>query len=267
MEDQVYRTPGFRRTLMAGLALLALVPASTLVACSRDRIPLTCDATQIKPASYGLVTHGATLASARQYDFWEQYGVDSPGREIASPDEALAFAAQRAAEVDVTNQMAHAISARELLILGQSAMAEAAWHRVIDNYGSVAWLGAIQGHDGELLVEFNRQDMRLYPREAMRHATAGDETVWAAALGGCLDPHVAPAAIVSWLNVGEIRNDKKGALSFRLIEPVAMSTGGRTRRLDHVDLTLRGVAAPDSVRRTLTKFVDPERRISLPSSN
>jgi hypothetical protein len=276
----VQRTPRTRRALVTGAVLFAALYGAPLLACNRDKLALTCDAARIKPASYALVTRGAALASAEQYDFWEQFAVDSPGRPIATTNEALAFAAQRAVELDVTNQMAHAIRARELLILGQVEMAEAAWHRVIESQGAVAWPATLGGKD-ELLVEFNGQDMRLYSRGQLqkRLSASSDDAVWAAA-GGCIDSRIQAAAIVAWLNVSEIKNEKKGGLSFRLREPIAVTIGGRSRKLDRLELRLTGLAgddrgraavartcAPDTVRRMLTKLVDPERRIALPVAN
>jgi hypothetical protein len=268
-----------------GIVLLAFafglgLHAAPLLACNRDRVALTCDAARIQPASYGLVTRGAALANAERYDFWEQFDVDSPGRPISSPDEALAFAAQRAVELDITNQMAHATSARELLILGRPEMAEAAWHRVIENQGSVVWPATLGGRD-EILVEFDQQDLRIYSRAQLQQSlgASSEDAVWAA-LGGCIDARVPVAAIVPWLNVRAIQNEK-GALSFRLREPVALALGGRTKKLDGLSVQLRGLSrdergpaaaagqscSPDTVRRMLTKLVDPGKRIALPVSN
>jgi hypothetical protein len=277
----VYWTSMTRRTLLTALAVLGGFTGSPLLACNRDRIALTCDATLIKPASYGLTTRGVALASAAQYDFWEQFDVDSPGRPMTSPDEAMAFAAQRAAEVDITNQMAHAIGARELLLLGQTEMAEAAWHRVLENQGSVVWIGTLSAGGGpdEFLVEFDRQDMRIYSRAQVQErssSSSSDEALWAA-LGGCVDSNIKAAAIVLWLNVREIKEEKKGVLSFRLNEPISITIAGKGKQLDRVDVGLRGLsgdrsrgvapARPDAVRRMLAKLVDPERRIALPISN
>src|SRR6478736_904781 len=83
-----------RATALLAFAFGLGLYAAPALACNRDRVALTCDAARIQPASYGLVTRGAALASAERYDFWEQFDVDSPGRPITSSDEALAFAAQ-----------------------------------------------------------------------------------------------------------------------------------------------------------------------------
>lgn len=269
-----------RHILPLAVAFGLGLDAAPLLACNRDRVALTCDAARIQPASYGLVTRGAALASSERYDFWEQFDVDSPGRPITSTDEALAFAAQRAVELDVTNQIAHATSARELLILGRPEMAEAAWHRVIENQGAVVWPATLAGRD-DILVEFDRQDLRIYSRAQVQQTlgASSEDAVWAA-LGGCIDTRVSAAAIVSWLNVRAIQNEKN-ALSFRLREPITIALGGRTKKMDSLSLRLRGLSRgdrgpaaaaapgcpPDTVRRMLTKLVDPERRIALPVSN
>jgi hypothetical protein len=197
--------PAFLFAFAIGLGL----QAPPVLACERERVALTCDAARINPGSYGLLTRGAALASAAQYDFWEQFDVDSPGRPITSANEAMAFAAQRALELDITNQMAHATSARELLVLGQPEMAEAAWHRVIENKGSVVWPATLGGRD-EVLVAFDQAEMRLYTRAQVEQTMgpAPSDALWAA-VAGCIDARVPAAAVVAWPNVREIQKDDK----------------------------------------------------------
>jgi hypothetical protein len=106
--------------------------------------------------------------------------------------------------------------------------------------------------------------------EAMQDSSG--QRVWAA-LAGCIDGRLRPAAVVPWRNVRAIQEQKKGAaLSFLLQEPIRITIGRKTRTLDRLDVGLRGLgvapACPsDTVRRVLARLVDPERRISLPSSN
>src|SRR5262249_33522310 len=155
-------------------------------------------------------------------------------------------------------------SARELLVLGQLEMAEAAWHRVIENQGSVVWPAHVRGiGDADFLAEFTALDVRLYRRARVLESAASADAYWAA-LGGCLDPALHADVTVPWLAVRALEAEPKGTLVFRLKEPMTVDAEKKSQRLTRLELTLLSVAGgsdtarrasdSDAVRRVLTKF-------------
>lgn len=210
------------------------------------------------------------------------------------------FLARRALEIDPRNQMGHAILARQFLIEDAPEAAEAAWAAVLDAGGSVVWTATLYDVNARtyFVVAFDREAIRVYRfgqlageyRKGMGGVPEfpGPENVgfWAA-LGGCLPEGVTPEAAVPWADVREIKAGN-WVLWFKLSRKIAIADdGGRKKSLDEIKVNLHGrtgtievykpvgedrlatrgrgpAGCQDLVRRTIVKFVDPERRIVLP---
>jgi hypothetical protein len=109
-----------------------------------------------------------------------------------------------------------------------------------------------------------------------------------AAMAGCIDDLLTPEAVVPWSEVREIKAGN-WVLWFKLDRPITVRSDrtGKTRRIDQIKVNLHGrtgelevykpvgsdqlgmrgrgpAAYNDLVRRTLVKFVDPEKRMKLP---
>jgi hypothetical protein len=187
--------------------------------------------------------------------------------------------------------------AREYVTAGiDGAGAVAAWRRVLDRGGSIAWPVTEYNVDARSTFVFalDRQALRVYRSGAF--ADPGDP-----APGGCLATALPPEAVIPWRHVREM-HAANWVLSFRLDQPVEVrSDRGKRKRVKelkayfhggpggdltyHYDLVhegripfwnvdvyrvdnLRGIAVgpTDYQRRLLyviATAVDPERRIVL----
>jgi hypothetical protein len=265
--------------------------------------PLTCDAARIDPKSYRLTTRAVALAvTTQRYDFWDRFEINGHVDAIGDLNDAVTFAAQRAAEIDPANQMAHGILARQFLIVEERELAEGAWRSVMKAGGSVVWTATLYDVDARsyFFMAFSRDDIRIYRFSQMtREFKKGfysipefpgpeDEKFWAAG-GGCIDPALKPEAVVPWSTVREIKSGN-WVLYFKLTQPITVTSDrNKKKTLKEIKVALHGRAGTveaydpvgeeefatrgrgpagyqDLVRRVMVKFVDPEKRIALPPS-
>jgi hypothetical protein len=282
-----------------GLGLVVLMVAGGSGAGSAE---LTCSRAELDARSYGLTTRAqALIINDPRGSWWDGFQLGKHEEQLADLNDASAFAAERALEIDPRNLMAHGIVARVALALEEPERAEEAWRRVLDGGGAVVWSATLYDVDARtyFFLAFDRRALRVYRMEQLAGVVkrrfygipefpGPDNERFYAAWGGCLDPAIVPDAVVPWSDVREIKAGN-WVLWFKLTRPVTIGsdrTGkrktlreikvnlhGRTGELevykpvgeDRLALRGRGPAAyQDLVRRTLVKFVDPEKRIALP---
>ena len=282
-----------RRFLPALLLLAAPAFASA---------PLTCERAEITPRSYRLTTRGvAIVATEGRTDWWRNGDPNRVQDDLEDLNLGVTSAAERALRVDPRNLMAHSLLARQALLDLDAERAEAEWARVFDAGGAVAWTGTLYDVDARnyFLLVFDHRGIRIYRFEQLaRHVERGfggiiefpspdDERFWAAT-AGCVDNETVPDAEVAWSSVREIKAGNF-VLWFKLTRPVTVTSdrNGKRKTLNEIKVNLHGAAPSwevykpvgddspalrsrgpagfqDLVRRTLVKFVDPERRIALP---
>ena len=98
---------------------------------------LTCDAAQINPDSYALATRiQALIVTEDRSAWWERFSVAKAANDLRDLNWGSLYAAERAVEIDPHNLLAHAILARQDVVLGiDAARARQEWHAVLDNGG------------------------------------------------------------------------------------------------------------------------------------
>jgi hypothetical protein len=262
-----------------------------------------CDRDSIDRASWRLTTRGVALAVTQpRHDWWDSFDLGKYADDLADLNLAVTRTAERALEIDPRNMMGHSILARQYLVLSEPEQADAAWGVVMGAGGQVVWTSTYYDVDGRewFFTAVGREGLRLYQWKQIaaveKRGTAGilefpgpdDERFWMAS-GGCIDAAVVPHAFVPWSDVREIRAGN-WVLWFELTKPVNLTSGrnGKTKRLDELKVAFHGrsgtlevykpvgeeepalrgrgpAAYNDLVRRTIVKFVDPERRIALPA--
>ena len=280
-------------------ALLLMSTLTAAVASSDD--PLTCDRDVLDRDSYRLTTDAQALnVTAERHTWWDSFRLGKHEADLADLNDTATYLAQRALERDPRNRMAHAILARQFLVAEEPEAAEEAWRRTLDGGGAVVWTATLYDVDARtyFVMAFDRAAIRVYRFGQLAGAykkrfggipeLPGPENArfWAS-LGGCLDPALTPEASVPWTGVREIKAGN-WVLWFKLTRPVTISNdSGKRKTLNEIKVNLHGrtgtleVYKPvggeqlamrgrgpagyqDLVRRTLVKFVDPEKRIALP---
>jgi hypothetical protein len=285
-----------RQVLAAALPLLAFV------AQARAGETPTCDPAVVDPRSLRLTTGAVALAVTRpRHDWWDSFELGKYAEDLADLNVAVTRAAERALEIDPRNLMGHSILARQYLVLEEPEPAEAAWRAVMEAGGSVVWTSTYYDVDGRdwFLTALDGKGLRIYQWSQIarveKRGFAGilefpgpdDERFWRAS-GGCIEPGITPHASVAWSEVSEIKAGN-WVLWFKLTRPVRLVSdrNGKRKELRELKVNLHGrsgdleVYKPvgeeqlalrgrgpagfqDLVRRTLVKFVDPEKRIALP---
>ena len=262
----------------------------------------TCDAARIDPRSYGLTTRAqARILNDPRGSWWDGFQLGKHEEQLADLNESSAFAAERALEIDPGNLMAYGILARVALALAQPDRAEAAWRHALDGGGAVVWSATLYDVDARtyFFLAFDRRALRVYRMEQLAGPVkrrfygipefpGPDNERFYAAWGGCLDPAITPDAEVAWSDVREIKAGN-WVLWFKLTRPVTIGSDrtGKRKEVREIkvnlhgatgslevykpvgqdDLALRGrgpAGYNDAVRRTMVKFVDPDRHIALP---
>jgi hypothetical protein len=286
---------------MRGILAGALVSA-WLVAPARAAEGPTCDAAAIDPQSLRLTTRAVALAVTQpRHDWWDGFALGKYADDLADLNTAVTRVAERALEIDPRNLMGHAILARQYLVLEEPEPAEAAWGAVMAAGGSVVWTSTYYDVDGRdwFFTAMDGKGLRIYQwsqiARAEKRGFGGvlefpgpeDERFWRAS-GGCIDPGLSPHASVAWSDVTEIKAGN-WVLWFKLTRPVTLVSdrNGKRRELRELKVNFHGrsgdlevykpvgeeqpalrgrgpVAFQDLLRRTLVKFVDPEKRIALP---
>jgi hypothetical protein len=273
-----------------------------LTAVSAAAGALTCDPQAIEPRSYRLVTEAqARIVNEDRHGWWDSFDLGKYADDLDDLNTASTRAAERAVELDPGNLMAHAILARQFLVLGEPERAEEAWRTVLGADGAVAWTGTLYDVDARtyFVLAFDRRALRVYRFEQLAGSVerrfygipefpgASNQAFWAAA-AGCIDPRIVPEATVPWADVREIKAGN-WVLWFKLDRNVVLSSDrtGKKKSLREIKVALHGrtgeleVYKPvgehqlamrgrgpagfqDLVRRTLVGIVDSERRIALP---
>jgi len=186
-------------------------------------------------------------------------------------------------------------------------LADEEWRSVLDNGGAIVWTATLYDVDTKsyFLMAFDRQAIRIYRfgEFAAPYQThlgmpefPGPERarLWRA-WGGCVDEAARPEAVIPWSDVREIKAGN-WVLYFELTRRVTIrSDREKQKTLDEIKVNLHGamgtievhttrdtrdpwnvdvrtmgigpLAYQERVRRTLVKFVDPERRIALPKAS
>jgi len=287
--------------MRTALAIIALTVATS--ASAQDVVDAPC-AAGIEPRSYRLVTRAQALNVHRpRYDWWDAFDLGAHAEALEDMMGASTALAERALAIDPGNRLAKSQLARLFLVHGDGDAAEPYWKDVMQAGGSVVWTGTLYDVDARtyFVLAFDRERIRIYRFDQLARQVrrgrggipefppAEDDAFWAA-MGGCIDDAIAPEASVPWSDVREIKAGN-WVLWFKLRRPVSIASDrngrrktleeikvnlhGRTGDLevykpvgdDHLALRGRGPAGyQDLVRRTLVKFVDPERRIALPPS-
>ena len=130
------------------------------------------------------------------------------------------YAAERAAEIDPRNLLAHGVLARQDVILSVDATrAQDEWRCVLDGGGAIVWTATLYDVDVKsyFVFAFDRQALRIYrfgefvspigKHLGMATFPGGGpegERLWRA-WGGCVDPAARPEAAIAWSDVREIR--------------------------------------------------------------
>jgi hypothetical protein len=263
-----------------------------------------CDVTHIDAQSWSLVTRAQALNVLRpRYDWWDGFDLGKHASDLDDLNSAATRLSERALEIDPKNAAAWSQLARLYLIEEDPERAEEAWSRA-DRAGlPVVWTATLYDVDARTyhVLAFDRAGIRVYRLDQLGGAvergfygipkfpSADNERFWAG-LAGCLDRAEGPEATVPWADVREIKAGNY-VLWFKLARPIRVSSDrtGKTKTLDQIKVALHGrtgdlevykpvgedhlalrgrgpASYQDLVRRTMVKFVDPERRIQIPPS-
>jgi hypothetical protein len=132
-------------------------------------------------------------------------------------------------------------TARDNIIAAiDGAEAIRAWRHVLANDGAVVWTVTEYNVDARstFVFAFDRDALRVYRAGALGAATD-------AAMRGCLDPAVAPEAIVPWRDVREIEA-ANWVVRFRLRTPIEIrSDRGKRQRVSELKAYFHGAGGGD----------------------
>lgn len=288
--------------MMKSRLVLAAVLWTVPVVAAAAEPALTCDPAQIDPRSYRLTTRAQAMNLLKpRHSWWDSFDLGKFAEDSWDLHDVAARLAERAADLDPRNQMAHGQLARVYLVLDQQEPAERAWRRVMDAGAPVVWTATLYDVDARtyFVMAFDRAAIRIYRFDqvarSVRRGTGGvpefppaDNEAFYAALGGCLDPRLTPQATIPWSEVREIKAGN-WVLWFKLARPITVSSDRtqKAKTLEEIKVNLHGRAGElevykpvgddkpgirgrgpagyqDLVRRTMVKFVDPDQRIALP---
>src|SRR5437773_1761111 len=216
--------------------------------------PLTCDAAQINPDSYWLTTNAqAMIVTADRSAWWERFSVNKASDDLRDLNWGSLTAAERALELDANNLLAHAVLARQYVVLGiDAARAQDEWRAVLNSKGAVVWTASLYDVDVKsyFLFAFDRQAIRVYrfgelaaPLETHLGMPKfpGPERprLWRAS-AGCIDPAARAEAVIPWSDVREIQAGN-WVLYFKLTRKVTIgSDNGKRSDLDQLKVNLHG---------------------------
>ena len=206
--------------------------------------PLTCNASQIDPASYRLSTDAQALNLTRpRTNWWDgfDFTLETHRDALADLNEGGLAIAERAIAIDAGNALAHSQLARQLVVLGEDGnRARAAFAHVFASGGAVAWTATLYDVNARdfFLMAFDREGIRVYrfgeavgavKRRLGVPTFPGPEAarLWRG-LGGCLDGLTAEAA-VPWSDVHEIEAGNF-VLYFKFHTPVTVASDRGSRK-------------------------------------
>ena len=285
------------KRLAAAVAVLAL-PAAAAAAPA-----LTCEPGRIDPESYRLTTRAQALNLLEpRYSWWDGFNLGKHADDLGDLNDVATHLAERARAIDPSNRMAWSILARQYLVVDEPEAAEAAWARTLEAGGAVVWSATLYDVDARTyhFLAFDRDALRVYTMETLNRGPVirqfygipkfpdpRNERFYAA-MAGCVDDSLLPEAVVPWSDVREIKAGN-WVLWFKLDRPITVRSDrtGKSKKLDEIKVNLHGrtgelevykpvgsdqlgmrgrgpAAYNDLVRRTLVKFVDPEKRMKLP---
>jgi hypothetical protein len=197
------------------LVVCAVLPISSQSGAStaaRQLGPLTCDADALHPDSYALATRvQALIVNEDRSDWWDRFIIGKHAADLKDLNSSAITAAERALELDPRNLLAHAILARQYVVVGEDASrADASWRTVLDNGGAVVWTATLYDVDTQsyFLVAFDRNGLRIYRYGELAGAFETSmgmpkfvgvdrERFWRA-MAGCIDPSARPESSVAW---------------------------------------------------------------------
>jgi hypothetical protein len=284
--------------------LAAALPAVLAFPLSLAAAPEpTCEPARLDPESYRLTTRAQALNLLEpRYSWWDGFNLGKHADDLGDLNDVATRLAERALLLDESNLMALSILARQYLIVDEPERAEEAWARTLRAGGAVVWSSTLYDVDARTFhfLAFDRDHLRVYTMETLVRASverqfyglpkfppAGNERFYAA-MAGCIDPSLAPEAVVPWKDVREIKAGN-WVLWFKLDRPITVRSDRtkKAKKLDEIKVNLHGrtgelevykpvgsdqlamrgrgpAAYNDLVRRTLVKFVDPDQRMKLP---
>jgi hypothetical protein len=281
-------------------AAVAAVVAFPMIAAADT---LTCDPGRIDAESYRLTTRAQALNLLEpRYSWWDGFNLGKHAEDLGDLNAVATHLAERARDLDPANLMAWSILARQYLVVDEPERAEEAWARTLAAGGSVVWSSTLYDVDARTyhFLAFDRERLRVYTMSTLNRAPiargfygipkfpeAQNERFYAA-MAGCVDDSLLAEAVVPWSDVREIKAGN-WVLWFKLDRPVTVRSDrtGKSKKLDEIKVNLHGrtgelevykpvgsdelgmrgrgpAAYNDLVRRTLVKFVDPEKRMKLP---
>ncbi len=257
-----------KRSIVTWIAVLFLGAAWTAAAQSRDpgavpaAGPPTCDAAQIAPDSYALTTSvQAEIVMADRTPWWARFSMTQTADELKDLNFGSMYAAERALAIDPRNLLAHALVARQYVVLGiDAARAEAEWRTALDHGAAVVWTATLYDVDVKsyFVLAFDRQALRVYrfgefaaPFETHlgmpKFPGPERERFWRA-WAGCIPADARPEAVIPWSEVREIRAGN-WVLYFKLAHTVTIgSDRGSRKELDEIKVNLHGASGMLDVR-------------------
>jgi tetratricopeptide (TPR) repeat protein len=289
------------------LTFVPFMLALELASANAGDLPLStsCDAAHVEPRSWTLVTRAQAMNVLRpRHDWSSSFDLGQYADDLDDLNGAATRLAERALEIDSANALAWGELARLYLIQEDPERADEAWTRALAANVPVVWTGTLYDVDARTyhVLAFDRAGIRIYRLDQLggpvergfygipKFPSAENERFWAG-LAGCLAGAGEPEATVAWRDVREIKAGNY-VLYFKLAHPIRVSSDRtrKTKSLDQIkvalhgrtgelevykpvggnDLALRGrgpASYQDLVRRTMVKFVDPERRIAIPPSH
>jgi hypothetical protein len=224
----------------------------------------TCDSARIDPDSYALTTRAqASIVTQDRLDWWDGFNVGTAFDALHELNGSSTWAAERALELDPDNLLAHAILARQYVVIGEDARrAEDEWRTTLDHGGAVVWTATLYDVDTKsyFVVAFDREALRVYrfgelagrfdTHLGMPQFPGGDrERLWRA-WGGCIDAAARPEAVIPWADVREIKAGNR-VLYFKLKHKVRITSDrGKKSDLDEIKVNLHGASGSVEVHTT-----------------
>ena len=214
----------------------------------------TCDPRALDADSYALTTRGlAEVVLEERTSWWNSFIVGKHAAALSDLNFSATSVAEHALRLDDRNLLAHAILARQYVILGEDAeFADRAWRTVLDHGGAVAWTATLYDVDAKsyFVVAFDRLALRIYRYGELagafenrlgvpRFVGADRERFWRA-LGGCIDADAKPEAVIPWSDVREIKGGN-WVIGFKLNRSIAIaSDNGKRKNVDEIKVNLHG---------------------------
>jgi hypothetical protein len=210
-----------------------------------------------------------TLLSDRS-DFWDAFLINKHISTLRDLNLDAQELAERAAERDPRNMMAHSILARQYAVLGWERQAVDEWTRVIHSGGAVVWTATLYDVDYKsyFLMSFGRDAVRIYRMGQFtghvdRHLGYAkfpepSEIAFYEATAGCPDPSVRPMATIPWTNVKELRSGN-WVLWFKLTRPVTLTSDrNKKKTLSEIKVNLHGATGEVKILAERNPEFDPD---------